>query len=245
MTQVFPNPPPELRADLLDGLDTAWPQIGRVGAWLTGAERLAVAAAARAAWDCALCAERKAALSPYAIDGDHDGDGRLPDAWLDAVHRVVTDSGRLTERWLQGLLADGLLEDEFVELVSVAVLVTTVDTFMRAIGRDPLPLPDAAGGVPHRRRRPDAKPGPGWVATIAPEDALLDFVDYYAGGSHFYIRRALTLLPDEVQRLWYLLNRLYMPDPRVHEFDGLERSISRAQAEYLAARASALLGCYY
>ena len=42
-----------------------------------------------------------------------------------------------------------------------------------------------------------------------------------------------------------MLNALYMEDPRVRELDGLERGISRAQIEFLAARASALLGCYY
>ena len=42
-----------------------------------------------------------------------------------------------------------------------------------------------------------------------------------------------------------LLNSLYLEDPRLFELEGLERGISRAQMEFLAARASALLGCYY
>ena len=36
-----------------------------------------------------------------------------------------------------------------------------------------------------------------------------------------------------------------LEDPRIYELEGLERGISRAQMEFLAARASALLGCYY
>ncbi len=52
-------------------------------------------------------------------------------------------------------------------------------------------------------------------------------------------------MPAETRRIWNLLNRLYLEDPRVHELDGIERAIDRAQIEFLAARASALLGCYY
>jgi hypothetical protein len=41
------------------------------------------------------------------------------------------------------------------------------------------------------------------------------------------------------------MNPLYMEDPRINETDGLDRGISRAQIEFLAARCSALLGCVY
>ena len=61
----------------------------------------------------------------------------------------------------------------------------------------------------------------------------------------FYIRRSMTLLPNETRRLWILLDNLYLEDPRIDELDGIERGISRAQMEFLAARASALLGCFY
>ena len=106
-------------------------------------------------------------------------------------------------------------------------------------------LPTPRPGMPARRHDTSATPGPGWVATVAPENASPEFADFYANGSHFYIRRALTLVPAEARRIWNLLNRLYLEDPRVHELDGIERAIERAQIEFLAARASALLGCYY
>ena len=41
------------------------------------------------------------------------------------------------------------------------------------------------------------------------------------------------------------MNLLYMPDPRIRELDGLDRSIGRAQMEFLASRASMMLDCYY
>jgi hypothetical protein len=234
-----------LRPELLPALETAIAQLGQPGDWLDGAQRLAVAREARRAWSCGVCAERIAALSPYAIEGEHDSDGDLPADWVDAIHRVVTDSGRLTETWLRSHLAGGMAEDEYVEIVSVTIITTVIDTFALGIGIDPPDLPEATAGIPDRYRRADARPGPGWVSTIAPEDAAADFADFYDNDSHFYIRRSLTLRPQEVRRFWNLMNPLYMEDPRVHELDGLTRGINRAQIEYLAARASMLLGCYY
>ena len=164
-----------IRADLAAALDRGWAQLGETGAWLTGDERVAVVREARAAWDCAVCRERKAALSPYAIDGDHDAATDLPDAWIDVLHRVVTDAGRLTERWCLEVQSRGIAEDEYIELVTVATIATVIDTFALAIGLPAPDLPAALDGRPARQREPTATPGPGWVATIAPENASADF----------------------------------------------------------------------
>jgi len=166
-------------------------------------------------------------------------------AWIEIIHRVVTDSGRLSDHWFQQALAEGVLEDEFIEIVSVAVIAVTLDTFANGIGMVEPTLPEATAGVPVRQHAMNAKPGPGWVSTIAPEDAGPDFEDFYANESHFYIRRALTLVPEETRRFWDLMNPLYLEDPRIHELDGTPRAITRGQIEFLAARTSAVLGCYY
>ena len=55
----------------------------------------------------------------------------------------------------------------------------------------------------------------------------------------------MTLVKKGSRHLWDLLNHLYLEDPRLPELEGLNRGISRAQMEFLAARASSLLGCYY
>ena len=49
------------------------------GTWWTGADRLAIAAESRHALDCALCRERKDALSPSSVKGEHDSLGALPE----------------------------------------------------------------------------------------------------------------------------------------------------------------------
>ena len=93
------------------------------GTWWTGAERLAIAGEARRAQDCGLCQRRKVALSPYIVEGEHDGGADLAPAVVEAVHRLVTDAGRITERWIQSLLAGGempaLEETGYVEIVGV------------------------------------------------------------------------------------------------------------------------------
>lgn len=246
MTNLFETPPAGIRPPLLSALETAWSQLAAPGAWLTGTQRLAVAAEARNAWDCRLCKERKSALSPYAVAGAHDGLGELPDEWVDIIHRVATDSGRLTQGWLNGVLDTGIEEDEFVEIVGVAILAITIDAFVDGIGRDRAPLPAAQPGTPPRRRWEGATPGPGWVATTAPENAGTELADHYVDDrGKFNIVRSLTLVPMAATQLFELLDRLYMPNPGISELDGIERSISRSQIEFLAARSSSIFGCFY
>ncbi len=62
----------QIRPELTASHDRVWQELAASGAWLTGPERVAVARELRAARDCRLCQERKAALSPRAIEGEHD-----------------------------------------------------------------------------------------------------------------------------------------------------------------------------
>ena len=245
MVYKFQSEQVPVRGDLSSALDRAYRQIGQAGSWLNGKQRRAIFAETRYSWDCSLCQSRKFEPSPYSILGNHQTRGNLPTSWLDVIHRVVTDPGRLSERWFHEALSGDLLEDEFVEIISICVQALAIDIFTNAVGMELPPLPMAEEGHPSRSRAPEAKSGPGWVATIAPEDAGPDFSNFYANDSHFYIRRSLTLVKEETKRLWDLLNHLYLEDPRLFELEGLDRGISRAQMEYLAARVSSLLGCYY
>lgn len=91
--------PDRVRPDLAEAHRRAWDHIAAAGTWLSGDERVAVAKETRRARDCALCLERKAALSPFAVDGGHDHAGALPVPMVDEIHRVTTDAARLTEKW--------------------------------------------------------------------------------------------------------------------------------------------------
>src|SRR5579863_8287984 len=87
--------PYPVRADLAAAHARAWERLAHAGTWLDGATRIRVAAETRHAPGCALCTRQKAALSPYAVEGTHDGRGELPGAWIEMIHRIVADPGRL------------------------------------------------------------------------------------------------------------------------------------------------------
>ena len=126
--------PVPIREDLAAAFAATCSEFAEPGAWLAGTQRLAVAAEARNAWDCALCRRRKDALSPYGIEGDHLHLGALADGWVDVVHRIVTDSGRITERWYRSVVPEPIPADVFIEILSVATLVTCCDVFNSGIG---------------------------------------------------------------------------------------------------------------
>lgn len=95
---------------------------------------------------CKLCQNRKAALSPYHANGFHNHLGQLPDPTIEAIHRIRTDAGRLKKFGCQGLLALGLSDAHYVELVAVVSEIAALDTFNRGMGRPLQELPKPAEG---------------------------------------------------------------------------------------------------
>jgi hypothetical protein len=233
--------------------DEAWRRLGSPGTWWTGAERLAIARECRAAVECPLCATRAGALSPFAVQGRHTiAEPSLPDAAIEAVHGMRNDSGRLGETWYSRLRAAGLSEEAFVELVSITAITVAIDTFRRGVGLSPLPLPAAEPGIPSRRRPLGAKPGTGWIATLAPEDRMDDDPNLYLAqkeGPPFRsganIHRALSLVPHSMTHWWDVLEELYQHGPMMRDYDRDYRAISHPQIELLAARVAALNRCEY
>ena len=108
--------PPAIREDLVAALERAWQRIADPGTWWSGTQRIAIAAETRNAPQCGLCQQRKSSLSPFAITGEHDVAGKLPGAVVEVVHRVRTDSGRLTRSWYEDVLASGLSDAQYVEM---------------------------------------------------------------------------------------------------------------------------------
>ena len=123
MTEIsYAAAPLPVRDDLLAAHRRAWQRLARAGTWWTGAERIAIAAEVRHAWQCSLCQARKVALSPYTIAGTHDCLSQLSESAIDVIHRVVTDPGRLTQAWFGKTMAAGELTDaQYVEIVDVVV----------------------------------------------------------------------------------------------------------------------------
>jgi len=215
------------------------------GTWWTGADRVALAEESRNGLACGLCQERKAALSPNAVQGDHDTLGRLPQNIVDVVHRIRTDPGRLSREWFDSVIADGLSQERYVELVGVVTLIAGMDSFARALGVPFAELPEPRAGEPSRHRPTGAKPGIAWVPIIDPADAVGPEAGMY-GDSSFVpnIMRALSLVPDQVRALLASSNAHYfgmdtMMDPTA------KRDLDRMGVELVASRVSALNECFY
>ena len=97
-TLDYRQSPLPLRDDLVVAHQRARARLGAPGEWWTGAGRVAIARETRAATDRGLCRDRRAALSPRAVTGTrtHTAATGLPEALVEVIHRIRTDSGRLT-----------------------------------------------------------------------------------------------------------------------------------------------------
>jgi alkylhydroperoxidase family enzyme len=242
----YPNSQDPIRQDLAEAHRRAWAHVAGPGTWLTGAERVAVADETRRARGCGLCAERKAALSPYSVSGEHDHAGLLAAPLVDEIHRVTTDAQRLTRAWHESLLEQGLTVEAYVEALGVAVIVISVDRFHHAMGLAPELLPEPRPGEPSHYRPPGTVSGEAWVPMLdtsqtgPAERELLPRI----GGRTAHVLRALSLVPDEV-RAWFDLSAAqYLGIDKMAGFD-TGRAIDRSQVELIAGRVSALNECFY
>jgi hypothetical protein len=234
-----------IRDDLIAAQQRAWRRLSRPGRWWSGAERIAIAAEARHAVDCSLCARRKAALSPYAEDGAHDARAELDATVIEAIHRIRTDPGRITRIWVDSIVAE-LSAERYVELVGVVVTTVAVDTFCRGLGLPLRPLPQPEPGAPTRVRPVGASEGGAWVPwvdgrSVGPGEAWL----YPAGRPGANIRKAMSLVPEEAHGFFDLVEAQYIPGPAMRDFTREYRAISHPQIELLAGRVSAINRCEY
>jgi hypothetical protein len=234
-----------VRGDLTASHEAAWAAIAAPGTWLGGAQRVAVAAEIRHARGCAHCARIREALSPNAVEGVHESLGAIGPAQVELVHRVVNDPGRLSERWAQSVLALGLEDGEYVEIVGIVAMVMMMDACAQALGVPLRVLPAPLAGEPTRYRPPGARKQAAWLPLVEPEDAVEGDGPMYPSPKAGYIYRGLSLVPQSLRDYWALGFTHYLPSDQVYRFDGSIRAISRPQVEVLAARVSALHQCAY
>ena len=200
---------------------------------------------------CQLCAARRQALSPMMVAGDHTSLGALPDAAVQAIHRIRTDAGRLGERWFRATIDGGLSEDQYVEIVSLVATMAAIDGFDFAVGLPERTLPTPLPGAPSRRRPRRAKPGPAWVSVLMPDDRMPDEPDQFLDHpgprerGHAYIHLTISLVPDSAIQFWSLQEAMYQRGPMMRDFARDYRAISHAQIELVAARVAALNQCLY
>ena len=231
-----------IRESLVREMAVAWTRLASPGTWWTGAERLAIVREARHGLGCELCKQRKTALSPYTVVGEHDALDELPEVVVEAIHRLVTDAGRITEKWVRAL---DLEETHYVEIIGIIATLTGLDTLHTSLGLPLAELPRAIPGEPVRHKPLGAKRNLAWVETLAPEDVGAGDPDPYPLHGDKNIHRGISLVPQEVINFFDLDVELYLKDHEIRDFETEYRAISHAQIELIAGRTSALARCFY
>ncbi len=211
---------------------------GLPGAWFDGAGRLAILKEARAASTCTLCQQRKEALSPYSLDGNHDTDSHLPAHFpahiVDVIHRLKTDSGRLTRTWFDAIITDELSPEAYVEIVGAVATSLILDSFATAIDSELLEPSEIQKGEPSKTTNDNVFDGGAWVPLFdLPQEMTATGLP-----SSPNIFRAMGLVPSAIEHFFGVMRSHYA-------LADLDFAISRSQTELIASRVSSLNECFY
>ena len=242
----YENSPYPIRPGLSNAYRDYWQALASPGTWFTGEQRVAIAAEVRNALDCPFCDQRKSALSPYAVKGEHSCAAVLDARVVDTVHRVITDQSRITQTFIDDNAAGGLSEEQYVELVGIAVTVFSIDEFNRALGLPLEPLPNPNEGEPSNYRPGQAEHGTGYVAMVPPNGATGEEADLWEADKSANVLRALTLVPNAMREWMAVGAEQYLSMAGMTQFtDFPDRSINRMQIELVAGRVSSVSECFY
>jgi alkylhydroperoxidase family enzyme len=149
----FEGSPIPVRADLAQSFRGVWQRLAAPGTWWTGAERVALANVARAAYQ-----------EETPLD-----DSVLPVPARDAAAVLAKTPAAISEEQIASWEAHGLDAHHYVELVAVVAMATAIDTFHRGMDLDLEPLPLAQPGAPSRALpATPATKTKAWVPMVGP-----------------------------------------------------------------------------
>jgi hypothetical protein len=206
----------------------------KAGTWFTGEQRLSVLREARHASQCTLCQKRKNALSPFTVTGEHDVQEWLPGNIIDVIHRLINDSGRLTENWFSATIDSGMLMEEYVEIVGLVATLIVLDSFATGLGAALVSEGDSQPGETTCTKNENVFDGGAWVPLfdLPQEDTNLGLP------TSPNILRAMGLVPSAIEQFFGVMRAHY-------GLSDMDVGINRAQTELIAARVSALNQCFY
>lgn len=234
---MYSNTSLPIREGIASSHQVALASFSQTGTWFDGVAREKILKEFRFAdsGDCELCQKQKAALSPYTHNGTHDSVTDLPEVILDVIHRIATDSGRLTESWFKSVLAKGLLPEEYVEILGCVATAIVLDTFAVGVGvsqSTPEGTPETT--EPTRTKNPGVVKEDAWVPV---SERSLEL-----GPSGLptvpNIARAMGLVPSAIMQFFPVMRSHY-------GLDQLTSELSRPQTELIAARTSSYNDCFY
>jgi len=234
------------RPDIQIALSNYFLFLAKPGYWWHGAQKVAIAAAARAASACSLCAEKKAALSRSHIKALHPENDLLSPLTVDMIHQIITDQGRITESQVQALEQSGVSRLAYAELIGIVVCLFSIDEFCRALSQ-PLPeLPQPQPGLASQRTPKNLETKTGFVPMIAREGLTEGVQDLWPEGFGANVIRALSAAPDLVRQWKQLAAVFYLPLEEMRNLtQSASRRLNRMQMELIAGRVSAINRCFY
>jgi hypothetical protein len=94
------------------------------------------------------------------------------------------------------ILARGLSDGEYIEIVGVIAMVMIMDTCLRALGLPERALPAPMAGEPSRYRPAGARKKAAWLPLVEPEDATEQDGPMYPSAKAGYIYRGLSLVSN-------------------------------------------------
>ena len=240
MSQTYSDSSFAIRADLAAVHSTTMESFSAPGTWFEAKERREIVALSRRAR-----AERGFQIQDYT---DEVQDIDLPSGTLKLIEMVSCEAEKIDKHFYLELVSNGLLAEQYVEIVGLVTRAMSVDTFCRSLGLSMCLLADARDGVPSKQLPDTATIDHAWVPIIpagpkggAPAQALYGETDFVAN-----IFSALSLVPDEASGVMQLGQTQYVEARDFQNFKFFrDENFSRAQLELVAARISALNNCFY
>lgn len=192
--------------DEMDNIHEA--QLNRMfapGTWGTGAQRLAVATAAReAAYEAGILEEPDdPGASPTMA---------LPEVAKKFIAKLAVSPKDVLLDTYQEANDGGLSDEEYVEIVGVVSRMVNLDVFARGLGIPLRPLPEPQPGEPSRERPEAAIRELAFVPTIPnPPEGGPAADELYDGHPKPYIVRGMSLVPQVVRDHLELEEVGYLP----------------------------------
>lgn len=222
-----------IRDDFRKAHESVWKTISSTGSYWSGENRVAFVEEARIALTCRLCASRKLAISPNAVDGTHDSATSLDPLVVDLIHRIRTDPGRYTKPIFDKFVSKYSVE-QYIELISVVASSVVVDTMHFSLGLDLPDLHEPAKTEPQGNEPALVEEGGAWVPLSRQDQSRSDLG--FRGVPN--ILRSMGAVPSAISLFFTCFKNHY-------SMMGVPLDLQASQTEFIAARVSALNQCFY
>lgn len=222
-----------VRDGLRSAHESVWQRISTTGSYWSGKMRVSFVVEARKSLECKLCATRKLALSPNAVEGEHDTATSLDPLIIDLIHRIRTDPGRYTKSVFDRFVEKYSIE-QYIELIGVVASSVVIDTLHRSLGLTPPDMIEPETTDPQGWEPTKVEAGGAWVPLSQQDQFRTDLG--FRGVPN--ILRAMGAVPSTVSLFFTCFKNHY-------SMMGVPLDLRPSQTEFIAARVSALNQCFY